>query len=89
MPWMTSLEGLGWLRPVYFVFLCATLAFVAFRIYTILTATKSAMATADGFRARQKARMRGNWQVAKWAGLFLLIHWPLLRFMGALSKSVP
>lgn len=86
MPWMTYLDGMGWIRPIYIVFLCVTFAFVALKTYTIWNSTKVSMASADGFRARQKARMRGNWQIAKWIGLFLLIHWPLLRFMGALSK---
>jgi hypothetical protein len=86
MPWMTSLEGMGWIKPAYILFLCVTFAFVALKAYTIWSSMNAAMASADGFRARQRARMRGNWQIAKWICLFLLIHWPLLRFMGALSK---
>lgn len=80
-------DGLNWIKAAYAVFLVATLAFVAFKIYATMQATSSATAAASGFRARQKVRFRGNLRIIKWIGLFLLIHWPLLRFMGALSKT--
>ncbi len=82
-------DGLNWIKAAYAVFLVATVGFVAFKIYVTFQATASASAAASGFRARQKARFRGNLQIIKWIGLFLLIHWPLLRFMGALSRTAP